>query len=131
MSRSIALSIILSFLFTIPSTFCQISSEPFEFQFENKTLRGLIEKPTNQTSQAVIIIIPGYGETNFVEGNWYSRLREKLVSYGLTVCLWDKMGCGNSEGVFNAQQPVENSAEEAIAAIQQLKKLNSRYGLFC
>ncbi|MEM8897285.1 MAG: CocE/NonD family hydrolase [Bacteroidota bacterium] len=124
MSRPIALTIFFSFLFLIPNSFSQISSEPFEFQFENKTLRGLIEKLGDQTSKAVIIIIPGYGETNFVEGNWYSGLREKLVSYGLTVCLWDKMGCGNSEGVFNVQQPIENSAEEAIAAIQQLKKLN-------
>ena len=124
MSRSLALTLVFSFLFALTPSFSQISSEPFEFQFEQKTLRGLIEKPVDQPSQAVIIIIPGYGETNFVEGNWYSGLREKLVSYGLTVCLWDKMGCGNSEGVFNAQQPVENSAEEAIAAIQQLKKLN-------
>ena len=30
------------------------------------------------------------------------------------------MGCGKSEGTFDAQQPVENSADEAVAAIDQL-----------
>ncbi|MTI20189.1 hypothetical protein E1176_04080 [Fulvivirga sp. RKSG066] len=86
-------------------------------------MRGLIEKPGNQTSQAIIIIIPGYGETNFVEGHWYSQLRSKLLTYGLTVIFWDKMGCGNSEGEFDIQQPVENSADEAMAAIRKIQEL--------
>ncbi len=101
----------------------QVLSEPLEFQFENKTLRGLIEKPQNQTSKAIVLIIPGYGRTNFVEGNWYGRLRNKLLASGLTVCFWDKMGCGTSEGSFDAQQPVENSAKEALVAIQKIKSL--------
>ncbi|WP_422859990.1 CocE/NonD family hydrolase [Flagellimonas sp. S174] len=100
----------------------QMSSEPFEFQFEGKTLRGLIEKPENKTSKAIVIIIPGYGKTNFVQGKWFSRLRHHLVASGLTVVLWDKMGCGDSEGVFDAQQPVENSADEALAAIEEIKR---------
>lgn len=125
MGKSIVLTTILIFtlLFTIPKVFSQTVSEPFEFQFEKKTLRGLIEKPQSQTSKAIVIIIPGYGRTDFVEGNWYATLRNKLVASGLTVCFWDKMGCGNSDGEFDAQQPVENSASEAIAAIQEIKRL--------
>ncbi|GAA4272966.1 CocE/NonD family hydrolase [Aquimarina gracilis] len=118
-----AIILIISLLLPIPKAFSQVVSEPFEFKFENKTLKGLIEKPNNQKSKAIVIIIPGYGKTDFVEGNWYANLREKLVSYGLTVCFWDKMGCGNSDGEFDAQQPVENSAKEAIAAIQEIKRL--------
>ncbi len=67
--------LIITLLLVIPKAFSQASSEPFEFQFENKTLRGLIEKPRNQKSKAIIIIIPGYGRTDFVEGNWYATLR--------------------------------------------------------
>ena len=122
-STAFLLMLMVSGLLVAPKAFSQKVSEPFEFQFEQKTLRGLIEKPKNQKSKAIIIIIPGYGETNFVEGNWYSTLRNKLVATGLTVILWDKMGCGNSDGVFNIQQPVANSADEAIAAIQKIKSL--------
>jgi hypothetical protein len=126
MIRPITLTILIisTLLLAHSIAFSQIISEPFEFQFENKTLRGLIEKPQNQKSKAIIIIISGYGRTDFVEGNWWGGLRKRLVAAGLTVCFWDKMGCGNSEGVFDAQQPVENSAIEAIAAIQKIKKMN-------
>ena len=113
----------LLILLSATNAMAQMSSEPFEFQFENKTLRGLIEKPENKASKAIVIIIPGYGKTNFVKGKWFSRLRQHLVDTGLTVVLWDKMGCGDSEGVFDAQQPVENSADEAIAAIDEIKRL--------
>lgn len=104
--------------------FGQKNIEKFEFQFENKTLRGLIESPIDRKTSAIIIIIPGSGRTDFVKGNWYSELRDKFVQAGLTVCLWDKMGCGDSEGEFDNQQPVDNSAQEAIAAIKELKRLN-------
>ena len=110
---------------TTQITLGQKVTNKFEFQFENKTLRGLIESPSDVEASAVIILIPGSGKTDFVKGNWYSELRDKFVQAGLTVCLWDKMGCGESEseGEFDNQQPVDNSAEEAIAAINELKRL--------
>ncbi|MEL7339245.1 MAG: hypothetical protein AAGM67_02075, partial [Bacteroidota bacterium] len=111
------------FLLSYQATFGQRLSEPFSFEFEGKTLRGLIETPKDQPVSAMVIIIPGYGRTNFVEGQWYSRLRDSLVATGLSICLWDKMGCGQSEGEFNPQQAVENSAKEAVAAIQEIKRL--------
>ncbi len=124
--RSISFTTILVIvlLFLLPKAFSQTVSEPFEFKFENKILRGLIEKPQNKPSKAIVILIPGYGKTDFVEGNWYSTLRKKLVASGLTVVFWDKMGCGNSDGKFDSNQPVKNSADEGIAAIQKIKKLN-------
>ncbi|MFK7926210.1 MAG: CocE/NonD family hydrolase [Bacteroidia bacterium] len=118
-----SLKAIVLCLLTTQMLFAQKLSEPFEFQFENKTLRGLIEKPQDHPSPAIVILVPGYGKTNFVEGNWFSNLRDQLVASGLTVVLWDKMGCGNSEGEFDALQAVENSADEAIAAIKKIKSL--------
>ncbi len=116
--------IVISLIITTQSVYGQKNSEKFEFQFENKTLRGLIESPIDQKTSAIVIIIPGSGRTDFVNGNWYSELRDKFVQAGLTVCFWDKMGCGDSEGEFDNQQPVENSAQEAFSAIQKIKKID-------
>jgi len=117
------LFLIFCFLACTPkaNTVQQISSNqrvsnPFEFQFENKTLRGAIETPSTQESTAVVILIPGYGRTDFMEGQWFSKLRDELVALGLSVVLWDKMGCGKSGGTFDSNQSVYNSADEAIAA---------------
>lgn len=120
---SIATSFVMICSLSLPMSIGQIVSSPFEFQFEGKTLQGVIEQSEHQPSQALVILIPGYGRTNFVEGNWFSSLRRTFAESGLTVCVWDKMGCGKSEGEFDAQQPVESSAREALAAIQQLKRL--------
>ncbi|MEL6970676.1 MAG: CocE/NonD family hydrolase [Bacteroidota bacterium] len=115
-----AILVTMAFFVVSVSMFAQKTVEPFEFQFEGKTLRGLIEKPQEQPSSAVVVIVPGSGRTNFVEGRWFSSVRDQLVSFGLTVVCWDKMGCGQSEGEFNILQPVQNSAEEALAGIQAI-----------
>ena len=124
--KSIVLATLLmgGLLFHSSLLFGQVTSQPFEFQFENKTLRGFIETPKNRQSRALVIIIPGYGRTNFAKGRSFNNTRRKLLSFGLTVCVWDKMGCGNSEGTFDINQPVENSAAEALAVIQKIKQLN-------
>lgn len=100
----------------------QKEAEKFEFQYENLTLRGLIEKPKDGPIQGAVVLIPGYGRTNFVEGNWFGSLRDKFVGMGLAVLFWDKMGCGDSEGEFDINQPVQSSAEEALVAIRLLQK---------
>ena len=97
-------------------------TEAFEFTYEGNTLRGLIEKPKDRQPSALIVLIPGYGSTNFVEGNWYGSLRDQFVDFGLAVLFWDKMGCGGSEGEFDANQAVESSAEEALVAIKKIQQ---------
>ena len=116
--------ITLMLLSSYSLVFGQSNSQAFKFQFENHTLKGFIDTPKEKTSKALVLLIPGYGRTNFAEGKTYSLLREKLTEYGLTVVVWDKMGCGNSEGVFDANQPVDNSAKEAHEAIKKLKAMN-------
>ena len=107
----------------------QKKNDKFEFQFENKTLRGLIESPLDGKPSALIIIIPGHGKTNFVIGNWWAEVRDNFVNSGLAVCFWDKMGCGESEGEYKHHQLVQNSAQEAFAAIQELKKYDEYQNL--
>jgi alpha/beta superfamily hydrolase len=109
----------------ISTTLAQKKSELFEFKFNGNVLNGLIESPTDQKTLSLVIIVPGSGPTNFVAGNWYSELRSYFVSHGITCCFWDKTGCGKSEGVFDAgmELPIQKSADEIIAAIQELTKL--------
>ncbi|MBX2872185.1 MAG: hypothetical protein KTR30_08795 [Saprospiraceae bacterium] len=114
--------LLLSFAIVAKFTNAQKVAEHFEFQFEENTLRGLIEKPKDSPAKAIVVLIPGYGPTNYVEGNWYASLRNQLVDFGLAVVFWDKMGCGGSEGDFDINQPVQSSAEEALIAIKKLQK---------
>jgi len=103
----------------------QKKSEPFEFKFKGNTLRGLIESPTDKKPISLVIIVPGSGKTNFVEGNWYSDLRNYFISHQMACCFWDKAGCGKSEGEFKQlEHPIEESADEVVAAINKLSTLN-------
>jgi hypothetical protein len=43
------------------------------------------------------------------------------VKEGLACCVWDKPGCGKSEGVYN-DGDIRKSAQEAIACIRELKR---------
>jgi pimeloyl-ACP methyl ester carboxylesterase len=69
----------------------------------------------------MIIIVPGSGKTNIVAGNWFYDLRTRFVQQGIACCVWDKAGCGKSEGKFDANQPVQNSAQEVISVIKELQ----------
>lgn len=115
--------IVIGVIITTQSVYGQKNSKKFEFQFEDKTFRGLIESPIDKNPSAVVIIIPGHGKTNFVVGNWWSELRDYLVSSGLAVCFWDKAGCGNSDGEYDHNQTVESSSQEAFSAIREIKKI--------
>ncbi len=98
-------------------------SEAFEFSFEGKKYSGLIDIPA-KTPKSLIVLVPGSGRTNMVEGDkYYERLRNMFVDLGLAVMVYDKAGCGESEGKFDYNQSVQNSSEEVLAAIEELRKL--------
>ncbi|XOV79840.1 MAG: alpha/beta hydrolase family protein [Aestuariibacter sp.] len=95
-----------------------------DFQFESETLNGVINLPQNKTIKGIILLIHGYGETHAVKNNWYSDIRSIMIDAGYGTYMWDKMGCGDSTGTFDINQPVANSADEAIAAITMLQARN-------
>ncbi len=98
-----------------------LTTERFEFEVAGSTLVGLFDTPTNQPPVSTIILVHGYGETRVVEQNWFYELRSKFASIGINTLVWDKPGCGESEGTFDINQPVQSSAEEVIAAVQALQ----------
>lgn len=113
--------LLLLFLITF-SLKAQIKKEIFEFEFEGVILNGVLNMPESDVPKGIVLIVHGSGQTNAVEQEWYNDVREVLVKSGYATYMWDKMGCGKSEGTFNYNQPVQNSALEVIAAINTLKQ---------
>lgn len=99
----------------------QIKKEIFDFDFEGFVLNGILNQPEQQAAKGLVLIVQGSGATNAVAREMYYDVRSELVNAGYATYIWDKMGCGQSEGTFDINQPVENSAQEVIAAINTLK----------
>ena len=116
------------------STFSQIGRDEFRFEYNNIEYHGFIEYPSSQQTKGLIVVIPGHGSTDFVAGRDYHELIRTFSDNGFAVCVWDKAGCGKSEGVYNHDQSIESSAEEATSAISKLKELkvagSARIGLW-
>jgi alpha/beta superfamily hydrolase len=102
----------------------QMRTDSFSFSFEGKKYSGLVDLPEQKPATAIIVIVPGSGKTNIVAGNWFSDIRSRFVELGLACLVWDKAGCGKTEGVFDYNQSVQNSASEVVAAITQARSKN-------
>jgi pimeloyl-ACP methyl ester carboxylesterase len=115
--------IILLFLGLSTSLYGQqkMKTDTFTFVFEGKRLSGLIDLPVETEPTSMIVLVPGSGRTNIVARNGFYELRKNLSERGVICIIWDKAGCGKSEGIFNYNQPVQNSAEEIITAIEAAK----------
>ena len=115
----------LSWLFLLflsyGSAFTQISGEASEFNFEGYKMHGVLNQPENQDPKGMVLVVHGSGQTNAVAKNWYNKVRAKIQEAGYATYMWDKRGCGKSEGTFDYNQSVQNSAAEVIAAIDALK----------
>ncbi|MEO1031413.1 MAG: alpha/beta hydrolase [Bacteroidota bacterium] len=105
-------------------SFAQNQEQIFKFKYQGNSLHGILNIPQDSIPKGLVLIIHGSGRTNAVAQNWYADIRETIVNSGYTTYMWDKMGCGQSEGTFNYNQSVYNSADEAIAAIMALKAQN-------
>jgi pimeloyl-ACP methyl ester carboxylesterase len=101
----------------------KMKTEKFAFKFEGKKLSGILDLPIDQKPTLIVIIVPGDGKTDIVEGKWFYDIRTIFVEHGIGCCVWDKAGCGKSEGQY-FQQTVQNSANEVICAMNELKKRN-------
>ena len=98
------------------------TTEEFTFKSSGVRLNGIISRPQNVEANSIVIIVHGYGRTNVVKNNGYHELRSRFTSKGISVLVWDKPGCGKSEGEFDINQPVESSADEVVAAMHALRK---------
>ena len=100
----------------------QITKQKFEFQFEGHRLDGVLTIPDSVDSKGVVIIVHGSGRTNAVAEEWHLDVRTVINEAGYSTYMWDKIGCGGSEGTFDINQTVQNSSDEVVAAIHALQK---------
>ncbi len=100
-------------------------TEDFTFVSAGNTLSGVIDQPSVGEAQALIIFVHGYGETDVRGWNAYAELRTRFAELGIASMVWDKPGMGRSEGVFDINQPVEQSAQEVLDAIAYAREQNT------
>lgn len=99
-----------------------MTSEQLSFEVAGNTLEGRLDLPIDGDAEALVIFVHGYGPTNVIEQNWYWDLRARFATLGVASFTWDKPGSGLSEGTFDIDQPVEDSAAEVLAAATMLRK---------
>jgi uncharacterized protein len=99
---------------------CEMKTDTLSFVSDGKRLHGLLDVPIGQTPASIVLIIQGSGKSNIDDNGYYKNIRSHLVQSGLACYIWDKPGCGKSEGIFDGDQSVKNAAKEAIAAISEL-----------
>jgi pimeloyl-ACP methyl ester carboxylesterase len=99
-------------------------TKDFEFLSGNKKLSGFIDQPAKGDAGALIMFVHGSGPTNIRMENRYIDLRERFIKLGITCVVWDKPGNGRSEGQFDQNQPVAESAQEVLDAIAYLRSKN-------
>ena len=92
------------------------------FEFEGFRLNGVLDLPDLPQPNGLVLIIHGSGPTNAVAQDWYGDVRGAINKAGYGTYIWDKIGCGQSEGIFDYHQSIQSSTSEVIAAIKELKK---------
>lgn len=99
-----------------------MTTQGFEFVSAGNRLSGLLDVPADGAARAMIVIVHGYGETDVAGRTSYHDLRSRFAQLGISTLIWDKPGCGESEGTFDANQPVESSATEVLDAIRRARE---------
>ena len=98
-----------------------------DFTFESGELKlsGIFDVPEREDTKALVIFVHGYGPTNVREWNSYADLRQRFNDLGIATAVWDKPGLGESEGEFDINQSVYESAQEVVDAAKTLRELGA------
>jgi hypothetical protein len=105
-SVALAAALFLSTAFTSPATHepsaATMTTQRFEFVSNGNRLSGFVDVPAGGAARAMIVIIHGYGKTDVAGRTSYYDLRSRFTQLGISTLLWDKPGCGESKGTFDA-----------------------------
>ena len=103
----------------------QYRAEPFTFTYDGLTYAGYIDQPEDGEAKGLVLLIPGHGRTEVTEGHTMRYERERFIEWGYATAIWDRAGNGLSEGEYDHNQPVQDSAREAAAALDALREMGA------
>ena len=103
-----------------------MKTESLDFQFNGKRLSGTLDLPADRPPSAIVVFVLGHGKTDVVAGRWYYDLRSRFVEAGLGCYLWDKAGCGKSEGEYDHDQTVQSSAPGDVGGHRRVEASRHR-----
>jgi dienelactone hydrolase len=121
--------IIIFFLLTVlPGTF-QVNAQTYKeenitFQTDNRKLSGLLIKPNSEPLYPVVILVHGDGPWDCRGFGFYQFLWKAFTDAGFACLSWDKPGVGNSTGIYNRSNIMEERSEVLLAGIEYLKTRN-------
>ncbi|MEL6693209.1 MAG: alpha/beta hydrolase [Pseudomonadota bacterium] len=109
-----------------PASFFQ-SGETTDFTFQSNGLElsGVFDTPSNRPAKALILFVHGYGGTDIHANGSFGDLRRRFGEIGIASAVWDKPGQGRSEGNFDINQSVYDSAQEVVDAANALRAMNA------
>ena len=97
----------------------------FTFQSNGLELSGIFDTPGDSPAKALILFVHGYGGTDIRANQSFGDLRRRFGEIGIASAVWDKPGQGRSEGSFDINQSVYQSAQEVIDAAAALRTMNA------
>jgi alpha-beta hydrolase superfamily lysophospholipase len=99
----------------------RMTTQRFAFVSAGRRLVGLYDTPADGAARGLVVILHGYGATDIANRTSWFDLRSRFTALGLATLVWDKPGCGESEGVFDPDQPVAERAAEVLDAAAQVR----------
>jgi alpha-beta hydrolase superfamily lysophospholipase len=107
------------------TTIGQYRAERFGFEYDGLRYAGFIDAPEQGKARGMIVLIPGHGCTSVTDGHTLESHRRELIRQGWATAIWDRAGCGESEGSYDHDQSVHDSAREAVAALNALRAMDA------
>lgn len=97
----------------------------FTFKSNGLELSGIFDTPSDSPAEALILFVHGYGGTDIRANGSFGDLRRRFREIGIASAVWDKPGQGKSEGSFDINQSVYESAQEVVDAAKALRAMNA------
>jgi alpha-beta hydrolase superfamily lysophospholipase len=118
--------LLLALLAVVPARAAEgpaaMTTADFEFVSGGHLLSGVLDHPVAGETRALVVFVHGYGPTDVRGWHLFEDLRTRFAELGMASLVWDKPGQGRSEGTFDLEQPVAESAEEVLDAVAELRR---------